>query len=77
MRVTAGRVVNGHVEVDDVVLPEGADVIVGIPENEEVAFDLNASDSELLAAAIREADRGEFADSHAVLSAIRGMRDSR
>ena len=49
MKVTAGKVVNGHVEVEGLALPEGVDVIIGFPESAEVAFELTESDEDLLA----------------------------
>jgi len=76
VRVTAGKVVNGHVKVAGVALPEGADVLVGIPEGADAGFDLTGPEEELLAAAIAEADRGDFADTDGVLSTIRRRRFS-
>ena len=74
MRVAAGKVVNGHVEVAGVSLPEGADVIVGIPEDADAGFELNAQEEELLATAAAEADRGDFANTETILAAIRRRR---
>ena len=74
MKVAAGKVVNGRVEVEGLALPEGVDVIIGFPESAEVGFELTESDEDLLAAAIAEADRGEFADTEAVMAAIRRAR---
>jgi|GEM_PF-4207902 len=74
MKVTAGKVVNGHVEVEGLALPEGVDVIVGFPESAEVGFELTESDEDLLAFAIAEANRGEFGDTEAIIAAIRRAR---
>jgi hypothetical protein len=77
MRVTAGKVVHGRVEVNDVTLPEGTDVIVGIPEDADVGFELSAADTRSLQEAIAEADRAEFADTESILATIRRAREHR
>ena len=74
MTIVHGRVVNGRIEVDDVELPEGAEVAVyysgGEPE-----VQLTAEELAELEAAIAEADRGEGIPAEEVLRELRAMTD--
>ena len=61
MGTRTGTVRNGLIEVEGLELPEGAQVIVSWPDEEET-FDLTPEEEADLLARVEEADRGETAD---------------
>ena len=58
MRVTTGTVVNGRIEVPGEGLPDGTEVTILSPEDQE-AFTLGAEAEAALLARIEEADRDD------------------
>ena len=71
MTIFPGKVVNGRVEVeDDIELPEGAEVSVYLPADEE-EFELTPEMEAELEESIAEADRGEGVPAEQVLREIR------
>lgn len=80
MTIVPGKVVNGRVEVDleDFELPEGAEVSVFLPaddENEEMSPQEQAELDAELDAAIAEADRGEGIPADEILRELRAMAE--
>jgi hypothetical protein len=57
MTIVPGKVVNGHIEVEDFELPEGAEVSVVLREEGE--YIPTPEEAAELDAALVEADRGE------------------
>ena len=74
MTIVPGKVVNGRVEVEDVELPEGAEVAVYY-SGDAPEVHLTAGELAELDAAIAEADRGEIIPAEEVLRELRVMRD--
>ena len=74
MNIVTGKVVNGRIEVEDVELPEGAEVAVYYPGGEPEVR-LTAEELAELDASIAEADRGELIPADEVLRGLRGTRD--
>jgi hypothetical protein len=72
MSVFAGKVVNGHIELGDVELPEGTEVEVYV--HEEGAYTPTPEEEAELEAAMAEADRGELIAAEDVLREIRAQR---
>lgn len=72
MKLT-GRVVNGHVEVESTELPEGAEVIVLIGED-EAAYELTEQEEEELLQAHMEIAAGRGVPAEKVLEKIRERR---
>ena len=68
MRITKGRVVDGHIVVDGESLSEGSVVTVLVAD--ERTFTLNAEEEAALLEAINEADRGELFDAEDVLERL-------
>jgi len=66
MRVTTGTVVNGRIEVPGEGLPEGAEVTILSPEDQE-AFTLGAEAEAALLARIEEAERADVISSDELL----------
>jgi hypothetical protein len=75
MTIVPGRVVNGRVEieVEDFELPEGAEVTVYLPGEDEADFDLTPEQEAELEESIAEADRGEVIPAEHVLRELREM----
>jgi len=70
MQITTGKVVNGQIVVnDDEPLPEGADVVITITEQDDP--ELTAEQLAELDASIAEADRGELIPAEEVLRRLR------
>jgi hypothetical protein len=65
MRITKGRVVNGHIEVEDETLAEGSSVTVLV--SEESTFTLTEQEEAILLDSIAEANRGELLDAKDIL----------
>ena len=61
MRITTGRIRDGHVDVREAALPEGSLVTIIAREVDE-PFELTPQEEAELAAALDEADRGETVD---------------
>ena len=74
MTIVPGRVVNGRIEVEDVELPEGAEVAVCY-SGDESEVQLTPEELAELDAAIEEADRGEGIPAEEVLRELRAMAD--
>ena len=72
MRITRGKVVDGHIVVEDEPLQEGSTVTILFPE--ERTFELNEADEAALLAAIAEADQGKALDADDVLSQLRNRQ---
>ena len=70
--VIAGKVVNGRIEIDDVELPEGAEVTVYI---EEDLVELTPEEEAEINAALDEEERGEFITGEEMLRRLRERRD--
>ncbi len=66
MRITKGKVVDGHVVVEGESLREGSTVTILIPD--ERTFTLSGDDEAALLEAIAEADRGDLTDAEDVLN---------
>lgn len=70
MQITTGKVVNGQIVVDDdEPLPEGAEVVITITDEDEEQ--LTAEQLAELEASIAEADRGELIPLDEVLRDLR------
>ena len=65
MRITSGRVVDGHIEVSGEALRDGMSVTVLV--HDESAFTLDAASEAELLQAIAQADRGDLLDAAGVL----------
>ena len=74
MTIFPGKVVNGRVEVANVDLPEGAEVGVYLPANED-EIELSPEELAELDAAIEEADRGGGVTAEELLQELRAIRD--
>jgi hypothetical protein len=72
MNVVRGRVHDGHVEIET-QLPEGAEVVVLVPDNEE-PFDLDDPDLAELEKRIAEAEGGDVELAKTVFDRIRPER---
>ena len=68
MRITKGKVVNGHIEVEDKTLDEGSSVTVLV--SEESTFTLTEQDEAALLDSIAEANRGNLLDAKDVLGRL-------
>ena len=69
MRVASGRVIDGHVELTDAELPEGASVTVLLPEEE--TFEADPETERMLLESIAQFERGEAIPIESVLSELR------
>lgn len=69
MQIATGTVVNGKVEVEGVVLPEGSLVAV-VARGADEPFVLGPEDEEELLAAISEIERGEFITVEELLASL-------
>ena len=68
MRITRGKVIDGHVVVEGELLREGSTVTVLVPD--ERAFTLSDEDEAALLEAIAEADRDDLFDAEDVLKQL-------
>jgi hypothetical protein len=68
MRVTKGKVVGGHIVVEDELLAEGTAVTVLVPD--EQTFTLREADQAELLKSIAEADRGDLLDAEDTLQRL-------
>lgn len=71
MRVIAGRVVGGKVEIPAEIFAEGEHVMVLAREAQEEVH-LSAEEEEELVAAMEEIQRGEYVDGQDLLQELRG-----
>lgn len=69
MRVASGRVIGGHVELDDAELPEGAAVTVLFPE--EQTFEADPETERMLLESIAQCERGQTVPLETVLGELR------
>jgi hypothetical protein len=65
MRITKGKVINGHIEVEDEILAEGSSVTVLV--SDESTFTLTDQEEAALLESVAEANRGDLLDSNDVL----------
>ncbi len=70
MRVASGRVIGGHVELDDAEFPEGATVTILFPEGEET-FEADAETERMLLESIAQCGRGQTVPLEKVLGELR------
>jgi hypothetical protein len=68
MRITKGKVIDGHIVVEDEPLIEGSVVTVLVPD--ERTFTVSDEEEAALLEAIGEADRGELLDAEDVLKRL-------
>ena len=68
MRITKGKVVNGHIEVEDEALDEGSSVTVLV--SDESTFTLTDQEEATLLDSIAEANRGDLLDAKDVLQRL-------
>ena len=68
MRITKGKVVNGHIEVEDEAFDEGSSVTVLV--SDESTFTLTDQEEAVLLDSIAEADRGDLLDAKDVLQRL-------
>ncbi len=68
MMISAGRVVDGNVQVHDTPFTNGA--VVAILQPEEEGFDLAPGDEQALLSAIREAETGEVVEGFELLRSL-------
>jgi phosphopantetheine adenylyltransferase len=62
MEMFTAKVVNGHVDVSEESLPDGAEVIVLVPEDDDSGFTLTDAERAELAEAMEQLRRGEGVD---------------
>lgn len=70
MRVASGRVIDGHVELLDADLPEGAAVTVLLREGDET-FEADEATERMLLESIAQCERGETVPFEQVLEELR------
>jgi hypothetical protein len=75
MTIVTGRVVNGHIEVDDFELPEGAEVTV-LYGSDGPPLELTPELEAELDESIAEIERGEWVDGDDFLRELRRRRSS-
>jgi hypothetical protein len=68
MRITKGKVIDGHIVVEGESLTEGA--VVTVLVSDERTFTLSHEEEAVLLEAIAEADRGELLDAEDVLKRL-------
>ena len=68
MRITKGKVVNGHIEVENEALDEGSSVTVLV--SDESTFTLTGQEEAALLDSIAEANRGDLLDAKDVLQRL-------
>lgn len=73
MTIVPGKVVNGRVEVEieDFELPEGAEVTVYVPADDDVAEQLTPEQETEIEESIAELDRGEYVTAEESLRQVR------
>jgi len=69
MRVASGRVIDGHVQLTDAELPEGASVTVLLPEEE--TFEADPETERILLESIAQCEHGETIPIERVLEELR------
>ena len=70
MRVASGRVIDGHVELLDADLPEGAAVTVLLHEGDET-FEADEATERMLLESIAQCERGQTVPFEQVLEELR------
>ena len=70
MRVAAGKVVDGRVELDGSELPEGLEVTVLVADDDET-FEADAETQRMLLESMAQADRGETVPFDELLAELR------
>jgi hypothetical protein len=65
MRITKGKVINGHIEVEDEILDEGSSMTVLV--SDESTFSLTDEEEAALLDSIAEANRRDLLDAKDVL----------
>jgi len=70
MRITSGKVVAGHIEIEGEPLPDGALVTV-LARDADESFELDAAAEAELRLSLAEADRGELIPADDVLRTFR------
>jgi len=65
MRITKGKVINGHIEIENETLDEGSSVTVLVAD--ESTFTLTEQEEAALLESIDEANRGNLIDAKDVL----------
>jgi len=70
MRVASGRVIDGRVELDNVLFPEGASVAVLLPEDEPT-FEADPETERMLLESIAQSERGQTVPPAKVLAELR------
>jgi hypothetical protein len=73
MQVLAAKVIDGRIELEGALLPDGASVSVIVRERD--GFDVDAELEAELLSALEEADRGEGISGEEMLRRLREMRD--
>ena len=68
MRITKGKVINGHIEVENEILDEGSFVTVLV--SDESTFALTDQEEAALLDSIAEANRGDLLDANDVLGRL-------
>jgi hypothetical protein len=71
MKMLSARVVDGHLDVPEGELEEGATVTILVPEHDG-DFELTAKQQEELRQAVAQADRGEGVDGWKLLEELTG-----
>ena len=71
MKLLSAKVVDGHLDVPEGTLPEGAKVTLLVPEDDS-RFELTEEQQKELAVAVAEADRGEGVDGWRLLDELPG-----
>jgi hypothetical protein len=73
MRVATGRVIDGHVQIDDAEWPEGASVTLLLSEGEET-FEADPETERMLLESIAQCDRGQTVTLERLLDDLRNRR---
>ena len=70
MRVASGRVVDGHIELTEATLPEGAAVTVLLPESDET-FEADPETERMLLESIAQCEQGKTVPFEQVIERLR------
>jgi hypothetical protein len=70
MRVTSGKVVSGHIEIEGEPLADGS-VVTVLARDPDESFELDAAAEAELLLSLAEADRGELIPAEEVLRTFR------
>ncbi|PYQ29668.1 MAG: hypothetical protein DMF56_10965 [Acidobacteria bacterium] len=70
MRVTSGKVVSGHIEIEGEPLVDGS-VVTVLARDPDESFELDAATEAELLLSLAEADRGELIPADEVLRSFR------